>query len=121
MFGRLSFLVGGNMARGIVTNELMVRVGPERYDAAVARLTPGRWTPTGANQQAALGIYPRAPDGAFQAMAIAVLTLQGGLVGQISGLVDATPFAQIGLIERVEAGPRGRAPPTRHRGRPAVC
>lgn len=35
MFGGLAFLVGGNMAVGIVKDELMVRVGPEAYDAAL--------------------------------------------------------------------------------------
>ena len=36
MFGGLCFLVGGNMACGIVKDELMVRVGSEGYDAALA-------------------------------------------------------------------------------------
>ncbi len=35
MFGGLAFLVRGNMSCGIVRNELMVRVGPEDYDAAL--------------------------------------------------------------------------------------
>ena len=37
MFGGLSFLIRGNMCCGIVGDELMVRVGPERYDRALAR------------------------------------------------------------------------------------
>ncbi len=37
MFGGLSFLVRGNMACGVVGSDLMVRVGPEGYDAALAR------------------------------------------------------------------------------------
>lgn len=32
MFGGLCFMVGGNMACGIVGDELMVRVGPESYE-----------------------------------------------------------------------------------------
>lgn len=36
MFGGLCFLVGGNMACGIVGDELMVRVGPDAYDACLA-------------------------------------------------------------------------------------
>ena len=36
MFGGLAFLVGGNMAVGIVKEELMVRVGPEAHAAALA-------------------------------------------------------------------------------------
>ena len=35
MFGGLAFLVGGNMAVGIVKDELMVRVGPAAYAAAL--------------------------------------------------------------------------------------
>lgn len=37
MFGGLTFLVGGHMSCGIVGDELMVRVGPLAYDAALAR------------------------------------------------------------------------------------
>lgn len=36
MFGGLCFMQGGNMACGIVKDELMVRVGPDRYDEALA-------------------------------------------------------------------------------------
>lgn len=36
MFGGLCFLVGGNMAAGIVGEELMLRVGPDAYDACLA-------------------------------------------------------------------------------------
>jgi TfoX/Sxy family transcriptional regulator of competence genes len=35
MFGGLTFLVGGHMSVGIVQDRLMVRVGPEAYDAAL--------------------------------------------------------------------------------------
>lgn len=37
MFGGLCFLVNGNMCCGIVGDTLMVRVGPERYAAALGR------------------------------------------------------------------------------------
>jgi TfoX/Sxy family transcriptional regulator of competence genes len=38
MFGGLAFLLGGNMAVGIMsTGDLMVRVGPERADEALAK------------------------------------------------------------------------------------
>jgi len=36
MFGGLCFLVGGNMAAGIVGEELMVRVGPDAYEGCLA-------------------------------------------------------------------------------------
>ena len=37
MFGGVAFLVGGKMLCGIVKNDLMVRVGPERYGEALGR------------------------------------------------------------------------------------
>jgi TfoX/Sxy family transcriptional regulator of competence genes len=36
MFGGLAFVLGGKMFCGIVEHDLMVRVGPERYEAALA-------------------------------------------------------------------------------------
>lgn len=36
MFGGLAFLVNGNMSCGVVGEELMVRVGPNGYEAALA-------------------------------------------------------------------------------------
>ena len=36
MFGGLCFLLEGNMCCGIVGDKLMVRVGPDRYTAALA-------------------------------------------------------------------------------------
>ena len=37
MFGGIAFMLHGNMAVGISGDELMVRVGPEAYDAALAQ------------------------------------------------------------------------------------
>jgi TfoX/Sxy family transcriptional regulator of competence genes len=37
MFGGLAFLAGGNMAVGVRGDELMVRVGPEGAEEALAR------------------------------------------------------------------------------------
>lgn len=36
MFGGVAFLVAGNMCCGVVGEELMVRVGPDAYEAAIA-------------------------------------------------------------------------------------
>lgn len=36
MFGGLAFMVNGNMACGIVKDELMVRVGPDRWEELLA-------------------------------------------------------------------------------------
>jgi len=37
MFGGRAFLLNGNMLVGVIKNDLVARVGPERFDAAVAR------------------------------------------------------------------------------------
>lgn len=37
MFGGVAFMLGGNMLAGIVGDDLMVRVGPERYEEALAQ------------------------------------------------------------------------------------
>ena len=37
MFGGLAFMVRGDMSCGVVDSELMVRVGPEAYDEALAQ------------------------------------------------------------------------------------
>lgn len=42
MFGGLAFLVGGHMAVGVVKDEMVVRVGQDAHDDAVAR--PGART-----------------------------------------------------------------------------
>jgi TfoX/Sxy family transcriptional regulator of competence genes len=36
MFGGLAFLLGGHMCCGVVRDQLMVRVGPESYEQALA-------------------------------------------------------------------------------------
>jgi TfoX/Sxy family transcriptional regulator of competence genes len=36
MFGGLAFMVGGNMACGVVKSELMLRLGPEGAEAALS-------------------------------------------------------------------------------------
>jgi TfoX/Sxy family transcriptional regulator of competence genes len=37
MFGGLAFMVRGNMCAGVVGDDLMLRVGPNRYAEALAR------------------------------------------------------------------------------------
>jgi TfoX/Sxy family transcriptional regulator of competence genes len=37
MFGGLAFMVGGHMCCGVMNKHLMVRVGPQQYDAALAQ------------------------------------------------------------------------------------
>lgn len=37
MFGGIAFMVDGHMSCGVVNDTLMVRVGPEQYEAALKR------------------------------------------------------------------------------------
>lgn len=37
MFGGIAFMVSGHMCCGVVGHEMMARVGPEQYEAALAR------------------------------------------------------------------------------------
>src|SRR5262245_24536195 len=37
MFGGIGFLVQGNMACGVSRNDLMVRISPDAYEAAIAK------------------------------------------------------------------------------------
>lgn len=37
MFGGIAFMIGGNMAVGVTRDELMVRVGPDAHDDALAQ------------------------------------------------------------------------------------
>ena len=37
MFGGIAFMVNGNMSCGVVSDTLMVRVGPDRYEQALKR------------------------------------------------------------------------------------
>ena len=37
MFGGIAFLVQGNMACGVTSDNLMVRISPESYEAALAK------------------------------------------------------------------------------------
>jgi hypothetical protein len=36
MFGGICFMVGGNMAVGVTGSDLMVRPGPDKFEAAIA-------------------------------------------------------------------------------------
>ncbi len=37
MFGGVAFMLAGHMCCGVVNDDLMVRVGPEKFDEALAR------------------------------------------------------------------------------------
>jgi TfoX/Sxy family transcriptional regulator of competence genes len=37
MFGGIAFMLGGNMACGLIKEDLLVRVGPEKYEKALVQ------------------------------------------------------------------------------------
>ena len=47
MFGGLAFMLNGNMCCGVDKTNLMLRVGPERYEAALAKPHAGLMDFTG--------------------------------------------------------------------------
>ena len=67
MFGGLAFLVRGNMACGIVGDELMVRVGPAAYAKSLARRHAREMDFTG---RALQGMVYVAPPGLRTAQAL---------------------------------------------------
>lgn len=60
MFGGLALLVNGNMTVAIVRDDLVVRVGLEKYQAALDRPGADLFTPTG---KPMAGWVAVAPDG----------------------------------------------------------
>ncbi len=47
MFGGMAFMVGGHMCVGVVNDDLMARVGPERYEEALGKRHAREMTFTG--------------------------------------------------------------------------
>ena len=47
MFGGICFLLNGNMACGILNDELIVRVGPENYEDALKKANTRKFDITG--------------------------------------------------------------------------
>jgi TfoX/Sxy family transcriptional regulator of competence genes len=60
MFGGLTFMVSGNMTVGVIRDDLIVRVGLEKYEASLRRLGADLFQPTG---KPMAGWVVFAPDG----------------------------------------------------------
>ncbi len=58
MFGGLCFLVNGNMVCGVNKDGLMVRVGPERYEEALAQPHAGVMDVTGRTMKGFVRVDP---------------------------------------------------------------
>ena len=59
MFGGLAFLVNGHMACGVIGDELMVRVGPEAYEAALKKPDAREMDFTGRPMKGMVYVRPR--------------------------------------------------------------
>ena len=59
MFGALAFMVNGHMACGIIGDELMVRVGPDAYDAALKKAGVREMDFTGRAMKGMVYVAPR--------------------------------------------------------------
>jgi len=59
MFGGLAFLVSGHMACGVIGKELMVRVGPDAYDAALKKAGAREMDFTGRPMKGMVYVGPR--------------------------------------------------------------
>jgi len=58
MFGGIGFLLRGNMACGILQNDLIVRVGPEKYSGLLQRPGAGPFDITGRVMKGWLRVEP---------------------------------------------------------------
>ena len=58
MMGGLCFMIGGHMALGIVGEELMIRVGPDGYQRALARLHTREMDFTGRSMKGFVFVQP---------------------------------------------------------------
>ncbi|MFW2388786.1 MAG: TfoX/Sxy family protein [Polyangiales bacterium] len=59
MFGGLSFLLNGHMACGIIGDELMVRVGPDAYEASLKKPGAREMDFTGRAMKGMVYVAPR--------------------------------------------------------------
>lgn len=58
MFGGIAFFVNGNMACGVIGDRVMVRVGPERYEEALAQPHVGPFDMTGRAMRGWVSLTP---------------------------------------------------------------
>ena len=58
MFGGIAFLLRGNMAGGVHGNDLIVRVGPQRYQAALAQAHARPFDMTGRPMSGWIAVQP---------------------------------------------------------------
>jgi len=112
MFGGLAFLLEGKMFCGIVNDDLMVRVGPERYEAALreAHARPMDFTGRPMNGYVFVG-----PGGSRTEKAIKKWVDQGATF--VAGLGGRAARKRGKSRVRVGAGREPAMPGARRRGR----
>lgn len=97
MFGGLCFMVGGAMCCGLTKTDFMVRVGPDRYDDALAQPHARPMDFTG---RPLAGMVYVAPEGIRSAPALAKWVGRG--LSFVSSLPPKGPSHQRGKDPRVE-------------------
>ena len=81
MFGGIAFLVGGNMACGVIRDDMMVRVGPDAHDEALGRphARPMDFTSRPMRGMVYVGPGGTGPDGDLERWVAAGVTFAAGL------------------------------------------
>jgi len=106
MFGGIAFMCDGHMACGIVQDELMVRVGPERHDEMLARPHVRPMDFTGRPMRGFLYVTPAGIEQAHELQSWVELAFE------IAGTAPAKPRKAGGSPRR----PRGA--PSKRKSRP---
>ena len=123
MFGGIAFMLNGNMACGIIRDELMARVGPDAFDQALSRPHvremdfAGRpmkgmvfVEPAGVEDDAALGVDRR------------LRGVRRLVAAEVAGVYLDGVHGRSARATRVKrAHPRYRRCPARERNQPAKC
>jgi TfoX/Sxy family transcriptional regulator of competence genes len=100
MFGGLCFMVGGTMCCGLTKTDLMVRVGPDQYEAALAQPHARPMDFTGRPLKGMVYVAP----GGLRTEAALARWIQRGL----SFVSAVAPAAKKGRTERSAGSARSR-------------
>jgi hypothetical protein len=96
MFGGLAFMLHGNMSVGVEKDRLMVRVGPDRYDEALARPHARPMDFTGRPMK---GFCVRAPGGPPHRRRSARMGAHGrGVCADVAGEVRGVTNPQVKVL-----------------------
>jgi len=101
MFGGICFMVGGNMACGVVKDELMLRVGPETYEKAVTKQHARPMDFTGKPMK---GMIYVATDGLKTKASLQKwVDLGAQFAGSLPPKVKAAPLKKVGAKKKAQS------------------